>query len=259
MVVLDPVRLTSTAPPKLGSNSIRGAHRNARRHATPSLLRERPDKDDCADLVVTMCRSDSITGQTIFIGPDRGRHAARGPAAAVYPPAHRPCARFAWRRPSAAISQRTYGQQQHHRLGPGAVRPAARHHDGDGRRLREQDAPRQRRLRLHRDARFRARLPDADPGPAGRRPGAPPRPGHGDALLAPKAEASLYPRKDTKHKIPLAMRHLRTFLPGASTRSSRRPIRWGRRNESAAGTSSAAPGRTGQTRTSRGARPVSQM
>src|SRR6202165_250135 len=32
------------------------------------------------------------------------------------------------------------------------------------------------------------------------------------AMLAPKAEASLYPWKDTKDKIPLAVRHVRTFL-----------------------------------------------
>ena len=39
---------------------------------------------------------------------------------------------------------------------------------------------RQPRLRLHRDARFRAQLPDADPGAAGRRPGASVRGGDGD-------------------------------------------------------------------------------
>ena len=57
-------------------------------------------------------------------------------------------------------------------LGSGTVRPPARHHDGDGRHLPDQHVPRPRRLRLHRDARFRARLPDADPGVAGRRAGA---------------------------------------------------------------------------------------
>ena len=40
------------------------------------------------------------------------------------------------------------------------------------------------RLRLHRDARFRALLPDADPGPAGRRPGAPVRRGDGDPRVS---------------------------------------------------------------------------
>jgi hypothetical protein len=32
------------------------------------------------------------------------------------------------------------------------------------------------------------------------------------ALLAPNAQASLYPWKDTPDKIPLAVRHVRTFL-----------------------------------------------
>ena len=45
--------------------------------------------------------------------------------------------------------------------GPALCAPPARHHDGDGRRLPEQDVPHQRRLRLHRDARLRALLPDA--------------------------------------------------------------------------------------------------
>ena len=52
--------------------------------------------------------------------------------------------------------------------------------------LPEQDVPLQPRLRLHRDARFRARVPDADTGPAGRRPGAPVRRGHG--VRASRAE-----------------------------------------------------------------------
>jgi pimeloyl-ACP methyl ester carboxylesterase len=43
------------------------------------------------------------------------------------------------------------------------------------------------------------------------------------AMLAPKSEVSLYPWKDTKDKIPLAVRHVRTFLrahrPGAAAAS----------------------------------------
>ena len=42
-----------------------------------------------------------------------------------------------------------------------------------------QDVPRQRRLRVHRDARLRARLPDSDPGAARRRPAASLRGGDG--------------------------------------------------------------------------------
>ncbi|MBI2290561.1 MAG: hypothetical protein HYU73_09560 [Betaproteobacteria bacterium] len=32
------------------------------------------------------------------------------------------------------------------------------------------------------------------------------------AMLAQKSEVSMYPWKDTKDKIPLAVRHVRTFL-----------------------------------------------
>jgi hypothetical protein len=32
------------------------------------------------------------------------------------------------------------------------------------------------------------------------------------AMLAPKSEVSMYPWKDTKDKIPLAVRQVRTFL-----------------------------------------------
>ena len=50
----------------------------------------------------------------------------------------------------------------------------------------KQDVRRQPRLRIHRDARFRAQLPDAHPDPAGRRPGASVRRGHG--VRASRAE-----------------------------------------------------------------------
>lgn len=39
--------------------------------ATLSLLKKAADKDDCADMVVTMCRSETMTGQTVVI--DSGR------------------------------------------------------------------------------------------------------------------------------------------------------------------------------------------
>jgi 3-oxoacyl-[acyl-carrier protein] reductase len=42
------------------------------RNAAGSLLKRAADKDDCADMVVTMCRTDTMTGQTIVI--DAGRH-----------------------------------------------------------------------------------------------------------------------------------------------------------------------------------------
>jgi 3-oxoacyl-[acyl-carrier protein] reductase len=40
--------------------------------AATSLLKKPADKDDCADMVVTMCRTDTMTGQTTVI--DSGRY-----------------------------------------------------------------------------------------------------------------------------------------------------------------------------------------
>jgi 3-oxoacyl-[acyl-carrier protein] reductase len=40
--------------------------------AATSLLKKPADKDDCADMVVTMCRTDTMTGQTVVI--DSGRY-----------------------------------------------------------------------------------------------------------------------------------------------------------------------------------------
>jgi len=42
------------------------------RSAATSLLKKPADKDDCADMVVTMCRTETMTGQTIVI--DSGRY-----------------------------------------------------------------------------------------------------------------------------------------------------------------------------------------
>jgi 3-oxoacyl-[acyl-carrier protein] reductase len=36
-----------------------------------SLLKKPADKDDCADMVVAMCRTETMTGQTVVI--DSGR------------------------------------------------------------------------------------------------------------------------------------------------------------------------------------------
>ena len=41
------------------------------RSASASLLKKAADKDDCADMVVTMCRTETMTGQTVVI--DSGR------------------------------------------------------------------------------------------------------------------------------------------------------------------------------------------
>src|SRR5437667_21136 len=40
--------------------------------AATSLLKKPADKDDCADMVVTMCRTETMTGQTMVI--DSGRY-----------------------------------------------------------------------------------------------------------------------------------------------------------------------------------------
>jgi 3-oxoacyl-[acyl-carrier protein] reductase len=44
------------------------------RSAATSLLKRAADKDDCADMVVTMCRTDTMTGQTIVIDAGRVFH-----------------------------------------------------------------------------------------------------------------------------------------------------------------------------------------
>jgi len=44
------------------------------RNAATSLLRKPADKDDCADMVVTMCRTETMTGQTIVIDSGRTFH-----------------------------------------------------------------------------------------------------------------------------------------------------------------------------------------
>ncbi len=44
------------------------------RSASSSLLKRAADKDDCADMVVTMCRTETMTGQTIVIDAGRVFH-----------------------------------------------------------------------------------------------------------------------------------------------------------------------------------------
>ncbi|HET6234157.1 MAG TPA: SDR family oxidoreductase [Acetobacteraceae bacterium] len=45
-----------------------------KRNAASSLLKKAADKDDCADMVVTMCRTETMTGQTIVIDAGRMFH-----------------------------------------------------------------------------------------------------------------------------------------------------------------------------------------
>jgi 3-oxoacyl-[acyl-carrier protein] reductase len=44
------------------------------RASSGSLLKKAADKDDCADMVVTMCRTETMTGQTIIIDSGRTFH-----------------------------------------------------------------------------------------------------------------------------------------------------------------------------------------
>jgi 3-oxoacyl-[acyl-carrier protein] reductase len=44
------------------------------RSAAGSLLRKAADKDDCADMVVALCRSETMTGQTVVIDSGRVFH-----------------------------------------------------------------------------------------------------------------------------------------------------------------------------------------
>ena len=44
------------------------------RSASGSLLKKAADKDDCADMVLTMCRTETMTGQTIVIDSGRVFH-----------------------------------------------------------------------------------------------------------------------------------------------------------------------------------------
>jgi 3-oxoacyl-[acyl-carrier protein] reductase len=42
--------------------------------AAGSLLKKAADKDDCADMVVAMCRTETVTGQTVVIDSGRVFH-----------------------------------------------------------------------------------------------------------------------------------------------------------------------------------------
>jgi 3-oxoacyl-[acyl-carrier protein] reductase len=73
-VALAPETLVNCVAPGLldgtrGTANLRP--RADRRSASGSLLKRRADKDDCADMVVAMCRTETMTGQTVVI--DSGR------------------------------------------------------------------------------------------------------------------------------------------------------------------------------------------
>jgi 3-oxoacyl-[acyl-carrier protein] reductase len=61
--LLEGTRATANLRPEAVTNS-----------AATSLLKKAADKDDCADMVVTMCRTETMTGQTIVIDAGRVFH-----------------------------------------------------------------------------------------------------------------------------------------------------------------------------------------
>jgi 3-oxoacyl-[acyl-carrier protein] reductase len=74
-VALAPETLVNCVAPGLLEGTRATANLRAEqieRSAAESLLKKPADKDDCAQMVVTMCRTDSMTGQTIAI--DSGRY-----------------------------------------------------------------------------------------------------------------------------------------------------------------------------------------
>ena len=74
-VALAPETLVNCVAPGLLEGTRATANLRAEqieRSASSSLLKRPADNDDCADMVVTMCRTDTMTGQTIAI--DSGRY-----------------------------------------------------------------------------------------------------------------------------------------------------------------------------------------
>jgi 3-oxoacyl-[acyl-carrier protein] reductase len=73
-VALAPETLVNCVAPGLlegtrATSNLR--HEQIERSASGSLLKKAADKDDCADMVVAMCRTETMTGQTVVI--DSGR------------------------------------------------------------------------------------------------------------------------------------------------------------------------------------------
>jgi 3-oxoacyl-[acyl-carrier protein] reductase len=61
--LLEGTRATANLRPEQVESSTKG-----------TLLKRAADKDDCADMVVTMCRTDTMTGQTVVIDAGRFFH-----------------------------------------------------------------------------------------------------------------------------------------------------------------------------------------
>jgi 3-oxoacyl-[acyl-carrier protein] reductase len=74
-VALAPQTLVNCVAPGLLEGTRATANLRAEQiqnSAATSLLKKPADKDDCADMVVTMCRTETMTGQTMVI--DSGRY-----------------------------------------------------------------------------------------------------------------------------------------------------------------------------------------
>ena len=74
-VALSPETLVNCVAPGLLEGTRATANLRSEqieRSAATSLLKKPADKDDCADMVVTMCRTETMTGQTMVI--DSGRY-----------------------------------------------------------------------------------------------------------------------------------------------------------------------------------------
>jgi 3-oxoacyl-[acyl-carrier protein] reductase len=76
-VALAPETLVNCVAPGLLEGTRATANLRAEqieRSAASSLLKKAADKDDCADMVVTMCRTETMTGQTVVIDAGRVFH-----------------------------------------------------------------------------------------------------------------------------------------------------------------------------------------
>src|SRR5262249_24879831 len=76
-VALAPDTLVNCVAPGLLEGTRATANLRAEqieRSSSTSLLKKAADKDDCADMVVTMCRTETLTGQTIVIDSGRFFH-----------------------------------------------------------------------------------------------------------------------------------------------------------------------------------------
>ncbi|HVZ09511.1 SDR family NAD(P)-dependent oxidoreductase [Rhodopila sp.] len=76
-VALAPETLVNCVAPGLLEGTRATANlseEQVRNSAAGALLKQAADKDDCADMVVTMCRTETMTGQTVVIDAGRVFH-----------------------------------------------------------------------------------------------------------------------------------------------------------------------------------------